>query len=200
MRESKFESVSSFVDQQKDDEHIINDMLADQDLADSWSRYHLIGDVLRGETPQCIDLDIADNVMSAINEEPTVLAPNTEVTEPQTVRAKIIQLFKPVGQMAIAASAAGLMILGVQQANIASNDPARQNEVIQTSPIGGMAAPVSLNYQKDVQQKQKEAYIQQQRRMQALLADHNQQVKLHSVKSKPQSEEIPVEKDTKPKQ
>ena len=198
MSNNKFESVSSFVDQENIDEQLIDDMVTDQNLSDAWGRYHLIGDVIRGEAPAHVSMDLSDNIMAAISEEPTVLAPNKS-EEPETFKAKVIQLFKPVSQVAIAASAAGVMILGVQQMNVAQNDPAQQNQVIQTIPLGGVAAPVSLNYQKDQELKERQAYIEQQRKIKALLSDHNQQVKLHSVATEPKPQEDDKRKEDSPK-
>jgi len=42
------------------------------DARESWATYHLIGDVMRG---QATGIDIADRVASALQNEPTVLAP-----------------------------------------------------------------------------------------------------------------------------
>jgi sigma-E factor negative regulatory protein RseA len=69
--------------------------------------------------------------------------------------------------------------------------PAQQ--VVQTIPLGGIADPVSFNYNTPDRASKKQAYIEQQRRFQALLADHQQQVKLSSVSKVKESEE-PQEK------
>ena len=53
---------------------------------------------------------------------------------------------------------------------------------MQTNPVLGTAAPVSYQIeQAPSKASQREAYIAQQRRFQALLADHNQQLKLKQV-------------------
>ena len=88
---------------------------------------------------------------------------------------------KPVGQLAIAASAAGLMILGVQS-NVAQNiDTVLPSQIVQTIPLAGIAEPVSLNFQQTNRASQKQAFIEQQRRFHALLSDHQQQIKLSSL-------------------
>ena len=97
------------------------------------------------------------------------------------LKAKVVQFAKPFGQMAIAASAAGLMVMGVQQ-NSADNDVLLpETQVVKTMPFGGVAEPVSLNFQQTSRTSEKQAFIEQQRRFQALLSDHHQQVKLSSV-------------------
>jgi sigma-E factor negative regulatory protein RseA len=180
MSESKFETVSSLVDNYQPNDAILDDVIKDKHMSDTWDRYHLIGDVMRDETSDCIQLDLSASIASAIADEPTILAPKPSQSLTHTIKAKVVQLIKPVGQMAIAASAAGLMILGVQQ-NVAENEMVTPNQVVQTIPLGGIADPVSFNYQQNDRASQKQAYIEQQRRFQALLSDHQQQIKLNSI-------------------
>lgn len=181
MSDNKFEAVSGMIDSYQSDVEKLDSVLADTEVAERWQNYHLIGDVLRDETPKSVTLDLSAQIAAAIEDEPTVLAPKRS-TFMRAAKAKVVQLGKPFGQVAIAASAAGLMILGVQQTNVADNEvitPVQQ--VIQTKPFAGVADPVSLNYQTPNRAAQKQAYLEQQRRFQALLADHQQQVKLSAV-------------------
>ena len=192
MSESKFETISSMVDNysvsDEKSKQTIDDMLKDEHLADSWQNYHLIGDVLRNEIPQTLQLDLSAQISAAIAEEPTVLAPSASNSKVSGgFKAKIIQLMKPVGQLAIAASAAGLMIVGVQQNTADTDEIITPTQIVQTTPLGGFANPVSFNYQQNAQSSQSqqqaalEQRIEQQRRFQALLSDHQQQIKLSAV-------------------
>ena len=196
MSESKFEKVSSLVDNyqnnQRQSDELLEQLSSDSTLSDTWSRYHLIGDVLRDELPAILSLDLTAQIAQAIAAEPTVLAPKKSQIYTK-VKAKVIQLIKPFGQIAIAASAAGLMIIGVQQ-NVAQNDIVMPSQVVQTTPIAGFAVPVSFNTQSSTRLSQKQAYIEQQRRFQALLSDHHQQVKLSSSKEN-SVEKLPEQKD-----
>ena len=181
MNEKKFETVSELIDEQNVDINQLSDIVSDKALSDTWSRYHLIGDVMRDEVPEAMSLDLSASIAQAIDNEPTVLAPKPRTSVAAMLKAKVVQFGKPVGQMAIAASAAGLMILGVQT-NVAENEaivPATQ--VVQTMPVIGNLDPVSFNYATNSKSNQKQAYIEQQRRFHALLADHKQQVKLSSI-------------------
>jgi len=77
------------------------------------------------------------------------------------------------------------MIIGVQQNSADNNETITPNEIVQTRPLAGFANPVSFNYQQPVKaQKQAvlEQKIEQQRRFQALLSDHQQQIKLSAAK------------------
>jgi len=229
MSEIKSESISSLVDNYSpstDDSvsaHIVDNMLKDEDSSSAWQNYHLIGDVLRNEVPQTLQLDLSKTIADAIAQEATILSPNSSVqTSSQDMvqkddsfaddlvvskaasiqyaenttsnivdatnrfKAKISNLVKPLGQMAIAASAAGLMIIGVQT-NVADNS-VTPSQVVQTVPLSGYANPVSFSVQspqieQNFQSKQQTQQaivaerVAQQRRLQSLLKDHNQQVK-----------------------
>jgi sigma-E factor negative regulatory protein RseA len=189
MSESKFETMSSIVDNYRvpdeESEQTINEMLKDEHLANTWHNYHLIGDVMRNEIPTALELNLSEQIASAIADEPTVLAPKNSPKYTTTrLKAKVIQLMKPVGQLAIAASAAGLMIIGVQQNTAQTDEVIMPSQIVQTKPFGGFANPVSYNYQKDAKSHQQNALeqrIEQQRRFQALLSDHEQQIKLSAV-------------------
>ena len=192
MSESKFETISSLVDNNlvtdHESEQAIDDMLKDEHLSTTWRHYHLIGDVIRDEIPPTLQLDLSAQIADVLQNEPTILAPNrleAKVKVFNTFKAKVVQLVKPLGQLAIAASAAGLMIIGVQQNTADNNEIITPNQIVQTTPLAGFANPVSFNYQQPVQ-PQKEAVleqkIEQQRRFQALLSDHQQQIKLSAAK------------------
>lgn len=224
MSKLKSESISSLVDNyspSSDDTinaHLVDNIIKDEELSRTWQNYHLIGDVLRDEVPESLDLDLSDTIAAAIAQEATILSPNSstqlvnesesnavnalsneESISPQTsntiinatsrFKAKLTKLTKPLGQVAIAASAAVLMIVGVQT-NVAEQS-VTPSQVVQTVPLAGYANPVSFNVQSpqveqtyQSKQQAQEAIaaerVAQQRRLQALLKDHNQQVKLNN--------------------
>ncbi len=227
MSEIKSESISSLVDNYSpstDDSvsaHLVDNMLKDEHLSSTWQNYHLIGDVLRDEVPQSLQLDLSDTISAAIAQEATILSPNsssqastknferaeatlteskesvqstsTVVNAANRFKAKVSHFVKPMGQVAIAASAAALMIVGVQN-NVADiSSPITPSQVVQTMPLTGYANPVSFNVQSNqqpsgplskeqTQQAKNEKIVAdrvaQQRRLQALLKDHQQQVQL----------------------
>ena len=115
MSENKFETVSSLVDNYQIDVEKLDDVSNDEHLSQQWENYHLIGDAIRDELPASIQLDLSSAIADAIAQEPTVLAPKAKSDLGQKIKAKVVQFAKPFGQVAIAASAAGLMVLGVQQ-------------------------------------------------------------------------------------
>ena len=197
MSENKFETVSSVVDSYQPNDEIIEDLLNDAHLSATWDRYHLMGDVMRGETSDVINLDLSSDIAAAIADEPTVLAPRTSNNLAAKFKAKVVHLAKPFGQMAIAASAAGLMVMGVQQNSADNNVILPESQVVKTMPFGGIAEPVSLNFQQTSRTNEKQAFVEQQRRFQALLSDHQQQIKLSSVDVSEQAKQEKVEDPVK---
>lgn len=179
MSENKFETLSAFLDQQNVDSSVLDDVKHDDKLSSAWGRYHLIGDVMRGETADFVDLDLSDDIAVAIAAEPTLLAPQTKLTVQQRIKAKVVDFVKPAGQFAIAASAAGLMVLGVQQANIQDESAIVPTQVFQPSPLG-VADPVSYNFETQSVSNQRRAAYERQQRLQAILSDHQMQIKLNS--------------------
>ncbi len=197
MSENKFETVSSIVDNYQPNDDVIEDLLNDKHSSATWDRYHLMGDVMRGETSEVINLDLSSQIAAAIAEEPTVLAPRPSNGFTEKFKAKVVQLAKPFGQMAIAASAAGLMVMGVQQNTADTDIILPESQVVKTMPLGGIAEPVSLNFQQTSRTSEKQAFVEQQRRFQALLSDHQQQIKLSSVDATKQPEQDKAEESAK---
>ncbi|WP_448566926.1 sigma-E factor negative regulatory protein [Thalassotalea ganghwensis] len=194
MNNAKFENVSSLIDDEQLSDDSIEHALNEQELSEAWSRYHFIGDVMRDEVSDQIPVDMSASIAAAIAEEPTVLAPKQTSGFRDAVKAQVIKLVKPFGQVAIAASAAGLMVVGVQQ-NVANNDVVSPSQVVKTTPLGGFAEPVSLNFQNSANKRseQEQSIAEQQRRFQALLHDHQQQLKLSAVISETEQSENKAE-------
>jgi len=181
MSESKFETVSSCVDNFQHNENAFDEIINDEHLSTTWDRYHLIGDVLRNDIPDVLQLDLSSEIANALANEPTILAPKTNNVFVLKLKAKVTEFAKPFGQLAIAASAAGLMVLGVQSNVAQNNETILPSQIVKTIPLAGIAEPVSLNFQQPDLASQKQAFIEQQRRFHALLSDHKQQIKLGSL-------------------
>jgi sigma-E factor negative regulatory protein RseA len=110
------EQLSSFMDGELDHtshEQIIKNISSDQQLKNRWERYHLISDSLKNNLPASLQFDFADSVMSAVEAEPTVLAPQTQRVGQPSERMPA-PLMKRVAGFAIAASVATIAVIGVQ--------------------------------------------------------------------------------------
>jgi len=185
------EQLSALMDGDLNDVEVLGELGMDPALQDTWSRYHLIGDAMRGDLPVNLQLDLSDSIMAALEDEPTILAPKpveSKPTAPQVhTAAKVVPLFRRVGQQvgqyAIAASVAAAVICGVQQYR--GQDGIPTNPVLNTIPVGGSASPVSVHYPQDGnrastrQQGLSEQQMQEQReRINAFLRDHQLQQRL----------------------
>ncbi|WP_394172207.1 sigma-E factor negative regulatory protein [Thalassotalea litorea] len=194
MSNKNSESISAFLDSYEAEGLSVDDLKQDQQQLDTWGRYHMIGDVMRGEAGSFIMPDLANNIAVAIAAEPTVLAPQKTPSLANKVKAKVVQFAKPAGQFAIAASAAGLMVLGVQQANVVDDVPLVPTQVFQPMPFGGVADPVSYNYEQPSITQQKQDLIKRQQKLQAILLDHQKQIKLQANTNQPKSDQEQPEK------
>ncbi|WP_323932284.1 sigma-E factor negative regulatory protein [Aeromonas caviae] len=183
------EQLSALMDGDLSEIEVLNELGTDPALQDTWSRYHLIGDAMRGDLPVNLQLDLSDSIMLALKDEPAILAPKpAQPAAPQVQPAgKVIPFVRrfgqQVGQYAIAASVAAAVIFGVQQYQ--GKDGVPTSPVLNTIPVGGSAAPVSVHYPQDGsrtgvrQQGLSEQQMQEQReRINAFLRDHQLQQRL----------------------
>ena len=93
--------ISALMDGELDGEEIresLDAMRRGEELRRQWSDAHLIGEALRNE--KCLDFDISASVMAALEQEPTVLAPQAR-TRPDWTRPAL----------ALAASVAGVALV-----------------------------------------------------------------------------------------
>ncbi len=145
MNEQKREQLSALVDDELTQEasSVIESLLEDNDAKQTWTRYHLIGDSLRGHLPGHIE-DISGNVSQALASEPTILAP----AKKSTSRASS-NLMKPVMGFAIAASVAAVAIFNVQQAKQLpeTGQPVIAQSSIATSQPSLATSPQLVNQQ-----------------------------------------------------
>ncbi|RQM54457.1 RseA family anti-sigma factor [Aeromonas caviae] len=183
------EQLSALMDGDLSETEVLNELGTDPALQDTWSRYHLIGDAMRGDLPVNLQLDLSDSIMLAREDDPAILAPKpAQPAAPQVQPAgKVIPFVRrfgqQVGQYAIAASVAAAVIFGVQQYQ--GKDGVPTSPVLNTIPVGGSAAPVSVHYPQDGsrtgvrQQGLSEQQMQEQReRINAFLRDHQLQQRL----------------------
>ncbi len=107
MNESNKEQLSAFIDGEHDGDHMLDKLIHDVSMKETWSRYHLIGDCLRDNLPEKISNQVSTNVSKALRDEPTILAPkNTKQFN-----------FKPFAGFAIAASVAMVAVFSIKSDN-----------------------------------------------------------------------------------
>ncbi|KAB2825658.1 RseA family anti-sigma factor [Aliivibrio finisterrensis] len=183
------EQISAFMDNEEMDNAFI-ESLSQTESAETWKNYHLIGDVMRGETPGKQEWDIAANVALALEDEPAHQL-NDTVTEfmpsqptPSEAKKTMPSWLTQFSQVAMAACFSLVVIVGVQQYNGSENNviPASGDiQVLDTIPFSGTAEPVSLTRDSLANKTSKEADIMEQRkRINAMLQDYELQLRLNA--------------------
>ena len=185
------EKLSAFMDGELDDSGLVDSIKNDSESLAKWRSYHVIRSGLRKEASVMPEFDITAQVAAALEQEPTVLAPKSKWKSLPVVN-KVVPLLRQSGQLAVAASVAAAVILGVQQVNQqpAAEEPFTtfQTPVIPGMPQTGMA-PVSLEQSNIVPNNRagdSDALLQKRRQINALLADHEQQLKLKQAEEQSQ--------------
>ena len=177
----KFENLSALIDGENEASssssiQLIEAVKTDTDLQLKWKSYHLIRDGLRQEVPEIINFDIADKVAQALESEPAILAPKKTWRDIPLV-GNVVPFVKQGGQMAIAASVAVAMIIGVQQLN--QQDVEQPfNAAPHIRGIQGGLSPVSLDQTRAIPNSNG---VEQKRRINAYMSDHNQQLRFKTI-------------------
>ncbi|MGR6841445.1 RseA family anti-sigma factor [Aliivibrio wodanis] len=183
------EQISAFIDNEEMDNAFI-ESLSQPENAETWENYHLIGDVLRGETPVSKDWNIAGNVALALENEP-VHQMNDTVTEfmpsqptPSEAKKTLPSWLTQFSQVAMAACFSLVVIVGVQKYNGADPSVIPSSgdiQVLDTIPFSGTAEPVSLTRDSLANKTSTEANVMEQRkRINAMLQDYELQLRLNA--------------------
>ena len=191
MQDDKKEWLSALVDSHadlKDLDQVINS----DDNKDTWSRYHLMGDIMRGDTGDSIDVNLVNSIEAAIAQEPTIitLAAHRSLRQ-RFVESPLVQKSSHYigrsAQFAIAASVALVSVMGVQQYQESADDYSPLAVLQTTGPVNGNLSPVNLSVNASSAVDQRELQrdvLRQQQRINALLFDHQQQLKLNANRPK----------------
>lgn len=118
-------------------EHLITSVQSGGELEGCWQHYHLIGDAMRGD--RYLSADFSARVMSALEGEPTVLAPKAALDN-QMLANQIPHkktLFQTNQFWSIAASVAAVMFVGlmVLQQQLTGSEEMSPVEIAQTLPL-----------------------------------------------------------------
>ncbi|MCK8120004.1 RseA family anti-sigma factor [Pseudoalteromonas sp. 2CM32C] len=174
------ESLSALLD---GEQHLADAKIAEQDVS-TFGRYALIGDAMRAQkNNHDIHIDISERVALALENEPvyadfTQSKAQSEVADkPDQNNVVAFNWRKPVAQLAIAASVAMFAIVGVS--TLPQSDP-QQNEIplLQTTPLTGMASPVSYSSAPALENAEQGLRELQQQRIGALVLEHQRQARV----------------------
>ncbi|ADM99582.1 anti-sigma-E factor RseA [Dickeya dadantii] len=189
------EKLSALMDGEAVDSALLGALSKDDKLQQSWQRYHLVRDTLRGDVSETLmNIDIAARVAAALEQEPVQFNPKAvpeSQPHPRTWQAlpfwhKVRPLASHLTQIGVAACVSLAVIVGVQhyqQNNAMSDSVAETAPALSTLPVmGGSASPVSLSVPAEnsvahTGQRQMQA---QHERINALLQDYELQRRVHS--------------------
>ena len=141
MSEQIREQVSAFLDGElpgSETELLLKRLTRDGELRESFGRYALIGEALRGGGPKLLSSRFASRVNLAIDGEPVVAQ-----TPSQSVRER--RWWRPLAGVAVAAGVATVAIVALQQRAISPGlpvaAPSAANNI--STPVGAVSATAS---------------------------------------------------------
>lgn len=168
------EQLSAIIDDEAINNALVDELILDEQQQSQFSRYHLIGDVMRGQDNKFLHVDISANVMAEINaQNATQIKSSNERVNSQQAN-NVISFRKRFAQYAIAASVTGVVVLtSLMNANPEKESHLNRIEVLNTVPFGGGVAPVSLQAKRKHSPQEIKKYNE---RLEALLQDHQLQL------------------------
>ena len=135
MSENSRELISALVDNELEtgSVFILNALKENQEYRQVWQHYHLIGETLRGNLPEQIDINLVNRVSEAIQNEslPSIHG-----------QKRLQQFLKPLTGFAIAASVTVVAILGIKQTEIEPGATGSSTPVVASNSI----TPENGNY------------------------------------------------------
>ncbi|MEP4484475.1 MAG: sigma-E factor negative regulatory protein [Halioglobus sp.] len=143
MSEQLRESLSALMDDEANElevERLLREMPAAAELRQTWVRYHVARDALKGQRIEHSQIDLSVQVREAIAQEKPPLASTAQ------------RLLRPVASFAVAASVAATVVLGGQQLSQLGNTGADQagSAIAGMAPVGMVntlgATPVRASY------------------------------------------------------
>lgn len=180
------EWLSAASDNQQINERQLDMLLESADMQQQLHRYQTMGAVLRNEPASVLPVSFADDFALTLADEPTYqLQSDRQLLRKVTSSLKSAangRWLQAAGQGAIAAGVALMAVFGVQQYQQSPDqDMLSPLPVLQTQPVAGFATPVSLSQttvSSRFEQQEQQAMLEQQKRLQALLNAHRQQVRV----------------------
>ncbi|WP_338364920.1 RseA family anti-sigma factor [uncultured Pseudoalteromonas sp.] len=197
------ETLSALLD---GEQQLSEDKISDHDVA-TFGRYALIGDAMRAQkNNNDIHIDISESIALALESEP-VYADFTQSTAnkaPEKEQSEAVQDNKvvafnwrrPVAQLAIAASVAMFAIVGVNTLPQGAGEQESEIPLLQTTPLTGMASPVSYSSEPALENAKQGLRELQQQRIGALVLEHQRQARVaHSLQTAQNSDKAQEEKN-----
>ncbi|MDP9012519.1 MAG: sigma-E factor negative regulatory protein [Pseudomonadota bacterium] len=142
MSEQIREQVSAFLDGElpsSETELLLKRLMRDAELRESFGRYALVGECLRGGAPARLSQGFAVRINRAIDGEPPVVGP-------QPARAPSGRWWRPFAGVAVAAGVAAVAVVALQQRAIAPTMRAALPSTAQNAVIAPARPKEAISY------------------------------------------------------
>ena len=205
MTDKHYEHLSALVDGEDVDDSVLASVLADDAQKATLHRYQLASSIIRNEAQPGVAIDISAAVAARVAQEPvhkvTVTANFGSKVEPKAGWSKSAandSWWRPAVSVAVAASVALVAVIGVQNYQLDPTETGTQasptaSPVFETSPLSGMASPVSFNAVQEAPMLEEASQGTDQRRyIQSFFVDHQQQTQLSQQDKDETDGEAPV--------
>ena len=193
MTDKHYEHLSALVDGEDVDDSVLASVLADDAQKEALHRYQLASSIIRNEAQPGVAIDISAAVAARVAQEPVhnvtvaALAKRGSKAKPKAGWSKSAandSWWRPAVSVAVAASVALVAVIGVQNYQLDPAETGTQSSpsvgpVFETSPLSGMASPVSFNAVQEAPMLEEASQGTDQRRyIQSFFVDHQQQTQL----------------------
>lgn len=153
MNERIGEQISAMFDGELDEQEqelLLRRMEQNPEMQSSWSRYQIIGDVMRHSLNAAAHPDLLQNIKRKIEHEPIVVPTSQSATAG-------LRMMKPVAGLAIAASVAAMAIIGLQNMGQGGSPYQDTPRLAQTQPLSTIQRVSGTRW--DMQQPETESRL-----------------------------------------
>lgn len=173
------ESLSAYMDGQDVDTNFVETLMNSSELKQKWARYHTIRSVMQGDEI-ILGNDFSAKIEALLEDEEIESLPSTAI-QPRGLLIKLRRWGTPIMQAGIAASVCLVAVLGVNSFNVNSEVAQVEQPVLKTLPFTNSIEAVSYNAPSHTQPTAEQLELQQ-RKINALLENHELQRRTSNVK------------------
>ncbi|MEG9475906.1 sigma-E factor negative regulatory protein [Mannheimia indoligenes] len=183
-RITQHEYLSAYMDGQDVDKEFVETLTNSPELQQKWASYHTIRNVMQGDEI-ILGADFSAEMEALLENEEIESQANVE--KPKGLLLKLKRWGTPLLQAGVAASVCLVAVFGVNSFN-ANNEVAQTQPVLQTLPFSNSVEAVSYNAPAKDQPTAEQLELQQ-RKINALLENHELQRRTNTVQGVTLSEE-----------
>lgn len=183
-RITQHEYLSAYMDGQDVDKEFVETLTNSPELQQKWASYHTIRNVMQGDEI-ILGADFSAKMEALLENEEIESQANME--KPKGLLLKLKRWGTPLLQAGVAASVCLVAVFGVNSFN-ANNEVAQTQPVLQTLPFSNSVEAVSYNAPAKDQPTAEQLELQQ-RKINALLENHELQRRTNTVQGVTLSEE-----------